>query len=472
MWIISFLLLISILGYVWVRSYVTINSTEDIMESIDKRHPCMTVTFDGIVKGVEGEKIPVKNLSDEKRKKWKSKKPKNELNGKSENDIFAFEKFQYSYCMTISCSSGSNTKKSSFMCERYVGGGSFGRVFLLRPVDTTSPKYKNKAPKSCRDEKFTKGRCMAIKFLEKGTNAMEVEMIRKNLDYHENVSRPRFWLTTGFTSGLFRQSAPQNCFLIMPYLPLGSLDMFIPYNRPDRKSVPPRVCRRLAHQALKGLYHLHSHGYIHLDIKPGNMMLSSEGILKLVDFGEMAYIQPNNSNGVDGIVHKGWDDPRTTCMYAAPELATPFAPSDGAPTYTYKDPQGKRFYYCERAGHYDTCGFNHKVDIYALGITLLNLARGYQYLVDSPEDLGRLGCAETLGTYTTRTISGIDLDLLCEDIPQSYRLKGRSDFVLFIKKMVCNVNERLSAKTLLSQPPGKTWLRIDSKNDERVARQR
>ena len=146
MWIISFLLLISILGYVWVRSYVTINSTEDIMESIDKRHPCMTVSFDGIVKGVEGEKIPVKNLSDEKRKKWKSKKPNKKLNGKSENDIFAFEKFQYSYCMTISCSGGGNTKKSSFMCERYVGGGSFGRVFLLRPVDTTSPKYKNKAP--------------------------------------------------------------------------------------------------------------------------------------------------------------------------------------------------------------------------------------------------------------------------------------------------------------------------------------
>ena len=84
--------------------------------------------------------------------------------------------------MTISCSGGGNTKKSSFMCERYVGGGSFGRVFLLRPVDTTSPKYKNKAPKSCRDEKFTNGRCMAIKFLEQGTNAMEVEMIRKNFN--------------------------------------------------------------------------------------------------------------------------------------------------------------------------------------------------------------------------------------------------------------------------------------------------
>jgi hypothetical protein len=53
------------------------------------------------------------------------------------------------------------------------------------------------------------------------------------------------------------------------------------------------------------------------------------------------------------------------------------------------------------------------------------------------------------------------------DIPPSYRLKGRSDFLKFVKKMVCNVNERLSAKELLVEEPGKTWLRILPANDER-----
>ena len=43
------------------------------------------------------------------------------------------------------------------------------------------------------------------------------------------------------------------------------------------------------------------------------------------------------------------------------------------PTFSYKDSEGKRFYYCERAGHHDSCGFNKKVDIYALGITILSM---------------------------------------------------------------------------------------------------
>ena len=199
----------------------------------------------------------------------------------------------------------------------------------------------------------------------------------------------------------------------MPYLPLGSLDMYIPHQRPERKSIPPRVCRRIAHQALKGLHHLHRNGYIHLDIKPGNIMFSSEGILKLVDFGEMVYMAPqktSNNNSMSDVTNAGtdfyaskthqvWDGERGTYMYGAPELGKPFSDGEDKPTYTYKDHgDAKRFYYCEREkGTYDSCGFNHKVDIYALGITLLNMARGYEYLVQEPTEKGILTCCKELG---------------------------------------------------------------------------
>ena len=147
------------------------------------------------------------------------------------------------------------------------------------------------------------------------------------------------------------------------------------------------------------------------------------------------------------------------------------------PTFSYKDSEGKRFYYCERAGHHDSCGFNKKVDIYALGITILSMVKGYRMLIDN-EDHGnhRLTCCKLMGTYPEDMkrgknkqvlIDGMDVEKLMKDVPACYRLPGKSDFLILLKKMLCHVNERLSARALLSERSGKTWLRILPKYDER-----
>lgn len=71
------------------------------------------------------------------------------------------------------------------------------------------------------------------------------------------------------------------CFLVMEYIAGESLSAVVK----RRGSLPVAEACGYVRQAAMGLRHAHERGLVHRDIKPGNLMLTAEGIVKVLDFG-------------------------------------------------------------------------------------------------------------------------------------------------------------------------------------------
>jgi CTD kinase subunit alpha len=72
-----------------------------------------------------------------------------------------------------------------------------------------------------------------------------------------------------------------DCFMVFEYL---SHDLTGLLNHPTY-TLEPSHKKHLAQQLFEGLDYLHTRGVLHRDIKAANILVSSEGILKLADFG-------------------------------------------------------------------------------------------------------------------------------------------------------------------------------------------
>jgi cyclin-dependent kinase 12/13 len=65
-------------------------------------------------------------------------------------------------------------------------------------------------------------------------------------------------------------------------------------------------------QLLQGLYHCHTHGVLHRDIKGSNLLIDNNGTLKIGDFGLATLFDPNKCKPMTSRV--------VTLWYRPPEL--------------------------------------------------------------------------------------------------------------------------------------------------------
>jgi len=124
----------------------------------------------------------------------------------------------------------------------------------------------------------------------------------------------------------------------------------------QRGKIPPKEAVGYILQAARGLAFAHAHGLIHRDIKPDNLMLNGQGLVKVADLGLVKHI-----GAADEEAHLPAD---SKLLAASKAGATVASAAMGTPAYMPP----------EQAE--DAASVDQRADIYALGCTLYALLTG------------------------------------------------------------------------------------------------
>lgn len=124
---------------------------------------------------------------------------------------------------------------------------------------------------------------------------------------------------------------PEQSYIVMEYVSGGTLEQYCNFDQ----LLPVESVVTLVFKASLALYYAQQQGVIHCDIKPGNLLLTGDGELKISDFGAAHYLAAEHTY-LSGV---------------------------GSPTYMSPEQvEDKRL--------------NHQTDIYSLGVVLYHLLTG------------------------------------------------------------------------------------------------
>ena len=177
----------------------------------------------------------------------------------------------------------SSVGRGRYRLERPLGHGGMATVYLAHDVELDRPvAVKLLAESLAGDQAFRR------RFLREARLAARLS--------HPNV-------VGVYDAGEAEDGRP---YIVMEYVDGSTLE--------GRGRLPPREAVGLAVQACHGLAHAHAAGLVHRDVKPHNLLLRSDGTLKVADFGIARAAEATALTQVGTVLG--------TAAYLAPEQAT------------------------------------------------------------------------------------------------------------------------------------------------------
>ena len=169
----------------------------------------------------------------------------------------------------------------NYIVLEHIGEGSFGKVYKARRKNT--------------------GLTVAMKFITKhGKSEKDIRNLRQEIGILRKLNHENIIL-------MFDAFETDREFCVVTEYAQGELFDILQ----DDQSLPENTVQQIAKQLVKALHYLHSNRIIHRDMKPQNVLIGSNGRIKLCDFG---FARAMSSNTIVLTSIKG------TPLYMSPEL--------------------------------------------------------------------------------------------------------------------------------------------------------
>ncbi|OHS94907.1 Serine/threonine-protein kinase stk11 [Tritrichomonas foetus] len=151
-------------------------------------------------------------------------------------------------------------KVNQYLLLQTLGEGSFAKVFLA--LDTHTQKYYAMKRFKLRD----------LQHIDAGVSQLEREISAMRKIVHPNIIH---------LHDVLHVEDSDIVYLVIDYADCGSLQQIL------ESPIPPNdsIIKYVFYSILNAVSYLHSHGIVHQDIKPSNILLCSDGNVYLSDFG-------------------------------------------------------------------------------------------------------------------------------------------------------------------------------------------
>ena len=208
---------------------------------------------------------------------------------------------------------------------------------------------------------------------------------KQNLDFGELLREPRLLASLNHPNivTIVTAEKQQNVFfIVMEFVPGDTLESIIARDGAlDLQRALDFTC-----QMCNAVDHAHRHGVLHRDLRPSNVMVTDNGMVKVADFGTSRFLE---------IAAHG------TTVIGSPQYMAP------------EQFQGKAVF---------------ASDLYSIGVTMYQMLTGTMpYDTPSPTDLDRLKRGELVTAPRLRNpkipkaVSGVVMKAMAPDIPARYQ---------------------------------------------------
>jgi len=233
-----------------------------------------------------------------------------------------------------------NKNVGAYKILRKLGSGGMGTVYLARRADGEFQKT------------------VAIKFINHGADTdFNLSRFRRERQILASLENPN--IARLLDGGTLPGGLP---YLVMEYVEGENLLAFLNRSGNLQNSL------KLFRQVLSAVGYIHSKGMVHRDLKPGNILVNREGLVKILDFGIAKILDPYLSE--DKSLQTETFLQQLTPEYASPEQikGEPLTPAS---------------------------------DVYSLGIILYEILTGkraYKFTSRAPHEVARVVCEEKILT--------------------------------------------------------------------------